>query len=48
MGCGCKNKQTQEQQAKVAQVQQQTESVQNAVKKLLKSFTRTNFSNSLC
>jgi hypothetical protein len=38
MGCGCKNKQTQEQQAKVAQIQQQTESVQNAVKKTIEKF----------
>ena len=38
MSCGCKNKQTQEQQAKTAQVQQQTESVQTAVKKTIEKF----------
>jgi len=38
MSCGCKNKQTQEQQSKTAQVQQQTESVQNAVKKTIEKF----------
>jgi hypothetical protein len=38
MGCGCKNKQNPEQQVKIQQVQQQNESVQNAVKKTIEKF----------